>query len=477
LVPVAAWLAPVFLLRFTRTQRPLVALTSLVVVMSLTSLVALRDGFFPIVGGIGYAVFVAGLGLFSALPYAVDRLLVSRLGTVARTLVFPAAVTAVDLIGMVTSPFGAAGSIAYSQHADLPLVQLVSVTGIWGLTFLMSWLAPVLNELWERSPTGHGRVIAMAPFVAALVGALIFGGARLAFAGAAPETVRVAALAPDRALSDAAFSAPPLRPGTPAERAAVREAHFRPVLEELVERSRREAQAGAEIIAWSEAAALVLVEDLPAVVDRAAALADQEDVYLQVSLIALLTTAEGTGSGPVNENHAVLLDPDGKVVWDYLKSKPVPGDGHLPGPGVVPVVDTPHGRLATVICQDDMFPALVAQAGRADVDILLVPSSDWAAVADWHAQQAAFRAVENGVAVIRPTRQGVSLATDAYGRFVGYKGDYFLAQDQTLVTSVPTRGIDTGYAIVRDGFGYAAVLGVVALAGWAVVRRRRGRAG
>ena len=263
LVPVAAWLAPVFLLRFTRTQRPLVALTSLVVVMSLTNLVAMRDGFFPIVGGIDYAVFVAGLGLFGALPYAVDRFLVSRLGSVSRTLVFPAAVTAVDLIGMRTSPFGAAGSIAYSQHADLPLVQLVSVTGIWGLTFLMSWLAPVLNEIWERT-LGPDVRMATGLFVAALIGALIFGGARLAFVGAAPETVRVAALAPDRTLSDAAYSAPPLRPGTPAERAAVREAHFVPVLDELVERSRREAQAGAEIIAWSEAAALVLAEDLPA---------------------------------------------------------------------------------------------------------------------------------------------------------------------------------------------------------------------
>ena len=62
---------------------------------------------------------------------------------------------------------------------------------------------------------------------------------------------------------------------------------------------------------------------------------------------------------------------------------------------------------------------------------MLVPSSDWGTVADWHAQQAPFRAVENGVAVVRATRQGVSLATDAYGRLIGYKSDYFVAEDQT----------------------------------------------
>jgi len=46
LVPIAAWLAPVFLLRFTRTQRALVALPVLSVVLSGAALIGLRDGFF-----------------------------------------------------------------------------------------------------------------------------------------------------------------------------------------------------------------------------------------------------------------------------------------------------------------------------------------------------------------------------------------------------------------------------------------------
>ena len=94
-------------------------------------------------------------------------------------------------------------------------------------------------------------------------------------------------------------------------------------------------------------------------------------------MIVLLPGRDGSDGRAVNENHAILLDPQGQVVWDYLKSKPTPGDGHVPGPGLIPTVDTPYGRLATVICQDDFFPALIRQAGRADVDILLVPSSDW----------------------------------------------------------------------------------------------------
>src|SRR3712207_8758251 len=53
----------------------------------------------------------------------------------ARIMVFPAAVTTAELVATVGNPFGTAGSTAYSQYAGLPLLQLVSVTGIWGLTF------------------------------------------------------------------------------------------------------------------------------------------------------------------------------------------------------------------------------------------------------------------------------------------------------------------------------------------------------
>ena len=59
LIPLTAWLAPVFLLRFTRSQRLLVGCPVLVLAMSGALFVALRGGFFPIVDGPGYYIFVA----------------------------------------------------------------------------------------------------------------------------------------------------------------------------------------------------------------------------------------------------------------------------------------------------------------------------------------------------------------------------------------------------------------------------------
>lgn len=473
LVPLTAWLAPVFLLRFTRSHRPVVGLPVLVVAVSLALLVGVRDGFFPMEPGLGYYAFVATLGLSGALPFAVDRVLAPRLGGLPRTLVFPAAVTAMEFLSTFASAYGTAGSAAYSQYAGLPLLQLASVTGIWGLTFLVSWLAPVVVQLWERGWSGPGARTPAVLLVAALAAAMLVGGARLAFAAPAGETVRIAALAPDRTLSELTYSAPQLDPDDPAQRAAVAAEYFRPGLDELFERSQREAVAGAKIVAWSEAAVRTLEEEQPAVVARAAALAAEQGIHLQISMIVQLTNGGGPDGGPVNENHAVLLGPDGTVLWDYQKSKPTPGDGQVAGPGVIPTVDTPHGRLATIICQDDFFPGLVRQAGRAGVDILLVPSSDWPSISAWHAQQAPFRAVENGTAIVRPTRLGISLATDGQGRLLGHKADYWVAAEQTLVVNVPTQGYDTWYARIGDTVAWGSVVGLVLLAGAAWVPRRR----
>ena len=473
LIPLTAWLAPVFLMRFTRSQRFLVGLPVLILAISGALLVGGRDGFFPVGDGLGYYLFIVTLGLGGALPFAVDRLLAPRLNGIARTVVFPVAVTTTEFLGTIGNPFGTAGSAAYSQYGSLPLLQLASVTGIWGLTFLISWLAPVLNQFWERGWSGP---VVMGPavlFVGATTAVMLFGGARLAFAAPEAETVRIAALAPDRALSELAYSAPDLTSGRQIERGLARSKYFTPVLDDLFDRSEREALAGAKIITWSEAAARTLQEDQAKVVARAADLARRHEVYLQVSMIVQLPAGSEARGGPRNENHAVLLDPNGSIVWDYQKLKPTPGDGQHPAVGEVPTVDTPYGRIATIICQDDFFPGLVRQAGAAGADILLIPSSDWDSVAAWHAQQAPFRAVENGVAVVRPTRQGISMATDGQGRLLGHKADYFVADAQTLVVSVPTQGNGTWYAALGDAFAYLSVAGLLVLAGAAFRPKRR----
>jgi apolipoprotein N-acyltransferase len=97
-IPLAAWLAPVFLLRFTRTsRRALVAMPLIFAAYAFGVIIALRGS-----GSSSVGLFVFGLitfplarGLMYTLPYAADRLIGARVSSWARVIVFPLAFTTV----------------------------------------------------------------------------------------------------------------------------------------------------------------------------------------------------------------------------------------------------------------------------------------------------------------------------------------------------------------------------------------------
>ena len=461
-IPIAAWLAPALLIRFARTQRAALGLLVLTLVSVAAMTIASRDIVeWPMVLLIG-----GTFGLAYALPYMADRLLATRLGGLARTLVFPAAVTAVGLGLTFVSPYGTIAAPAYSQYGVLPLMQLVSLAGIWGLTFLIAWSGSVANAAWEHGRDARTARLSVGLFAGVLVAALLFGSARLVLAPAEGPAIRVAALAPDEELPST--SVRNVARGTDEQRAVARK-EAAAKQDDMFARTVREARAGAELVAWSETGASVLKEDEAALLDRAGALAREEGIYLQMGLIVILRSDQF----PYGENRAVLIDPSGAVVWDYFKTVHPLEDAEIfaPGPGVVPVANTALGRLATVICYDMDFPALLRQAGQAQADLLLAPASDWAPVKFGHAQWATFRAIENGVSLVRPTRQGLQIAVDHQGRVLA-SADSLTTNPSTMVVVVPTRSVWTLYPVIGDAFAYLAAMGLLVLAIAALVRRR-----
>jgi apolipoprotein N-acyltransferase len=479
-LPIAAWLAPVFLLRFTRTQRPRFGLSILALVMAVVMSGKWAIGFAPVTM-LGISGAIAALLTMSG--YVADRLLAPRVSGVARALVFPLALTTADWLGstlagplasdVLPSFFSAAAtwnSPAYTQSGNLPLMQIVSITGLWGLTFLIAWFASVVNALWEHSFDWRPVRMTVLALAGVLVAVHLFGGARLAFFPPAAKTVQVAGIVPREDLFTTITELNPqeLMPGTADQRDAAR-TRFTPIVNDLFTRSQQAADNGAKIIVWSETAAPTLEEDTAALLGRAAQLARSAHVYLQVGLIVF----NNSDHYPFLQNRAVLLDPAGAVVWDYHKARPTPGENMVvaAGPSVVPTVDTPYGRLATVICYDADFPGLVAQAGRAGVDILLLPYKDWASVSVQHAQMAVFRAVENGVSLVRPTLSGLSTAVDAQGRTLA-QVDAFTTDAPTLVANVAIQGSPTLNGLIGDAFAYLCIAALLWLTARTILRAK-----
>jgi len=472
----------VFLMRFSRTQRLTVGLPLLLVAESLGAAYGLRNRYIPAPLDAPDGQVLAGgamlWGLLFWTPFVVDRLLAARLTGLLRTLVYPLTAVVIDYL-LVLEPFHANfGSPAYTQYGDLPLMQLVSLTGAWGLTFLVSWLAPVVNEVWERSAAPRIVRYSLLPFGLVLAGTLMYGSARLTFTPTAP-VVRVAGLTPDRTLylrdpSGQEILWPDLEAiarSSDAERAQWRPRWLQ-ITDDLLARSRQEARAGAKIITWAEESAFLLSEDVPLVLEQARSVAREEGVYLQLALQPVMRSQEF----PFAENRAILIDPAGDVVWDYHKAYPIPFAETLDydgGPAIVPNTDTPYGRLAGVICYDMDFVPYMRQAGLAQVGLVLAPANDWLAVENDHTDISVYRAVENGFSMMRPDAKGISLAVDALGRELA-RGQFYSTDRLDVVAMMPVQTVPTLYSRVGDVFAWLAIAALVGIVVRGIVARHAG---
>ncbi len=457
MTPLAAWLVPVFVLHFAHGMPPVAGMLWIWLAMAIALGISMR-GVVPI-PGLAYLVLPVVAGFSMSLPFLVDRLVAPLVPGFWATLVFPAAWTAIEFLDSRWNPYGTWGSQGYTQYGVLPLMQLASVTGIWGIGFLIGWFAAVVNWAWDQQfvwgPIQNGVLI----FAGVVSAILLLGGLRIAFA---PErqTVRIAGIGWPKGIVEPEEFMRAVEPDcTQAERDKLRPAFAR-IQESFLARSRCEAQAGAKIVVWPEANLIVFKDEEAAFLERARAFVREHEVYLLMGLATLYP-----GEKHTFRNQAVLLTPAGETAYAYTKLTAVPGFEKkygVPGDQPIPFADTEYGRIASPICFDLDFDGLIRQVGRGQADLLLVPASDWKEIAHLHQPMAEFRAVENGAALFRITRWGGSGAIDPYGRRLAWMDD-FSTSDNVMVAHVPVKaGIRTLYARIGDVFGWACVAALAA---------------
>jgi apolipoprotein N-acyltransferase len=455
-IPLAAWLAPVFLIHFAHLNDPLVGIALIWLITMVAGYFALR-GVIPL-PGFAYPIFIGVLAVLWTLPYLADRLLFDRLPGFTSTLIFPLAWVVYEFVLSKTSPYGTWGSIAYTQYGNRPLTQLASVTGLAGISFLITWFGSTLNYAWDRQFQGASATSALIVYGVILGLILLAGGARLAFSRYS-KTVRTAAIGWPEGLvgMDIVMRAFTPKPLEDAEQPALHDAYL--LLQDyFLAESRREARAGAKIVLWPEINLMVLRPDEDAFMERARQMAREEHVYLLMGI-----GVHRFGEARALENKAVLLNPAGEIVFSYVKTHPVPGIEAMAstrGDGRIPTQDTEYGRLSSAVCYDMDFPPLIHQVGRARADTILVPASDNKAIVHLHHIQAVFRAVENGVSMLRAARWGMSSAVDPFGRTLATMDDS-LANQKTMVAQLPTSGVATIYSRIGDLFAWLCVAGLL----------------
>jgi apolipoprotein N-acyltransferase len=465
-VAVAAWLAAIFLLRFVRSYSPRTGLPIAWLVLTGAFLFQFR-GMVPVPLSL-YIVIAFSYGLVQTIPFAFDRLLAAGIEGFSSTLVLPCTWVATEYLVATFTPYGSWGAAAYSQYENLTLIQLVSITGLYGVSFLIAWCAAVVNWAWEKDFEWREIRRGVAWLAAATAAVLVYGGVRLGLPPSDEPTVRIASLSkidleliPSPEVGERVFNG-----AATAEDIALIRRHGDTINQDLLRRTEREARAGAKIVFWGESNGYSFKEDEQRFINHGAMVARDGSIYLGMGVA--IWNPDSTS--PL-ENKIVLITPGGDVAWSGLKAIPVPGtEAELSArdEGKIRVLETPYGRLSSVICFDMDFPGLLHEAGRLQTDIMLVPSNDWIEIDPWHTEMARFRAIEQGFNLVRQTSNGLSVATDTRGRVLS-RMDHFTTRDRVMVSQVPTRGVTTLYSKVSDLFAWLCIITLPAL----IVRRQR----
>jgi len=143
IIPYATWLSPIFFLRFMRLQKPLKGFVWVALAMAIVNMIIWWK-IIPAPPAVYFLTTGLMLQVF-ALCFLADRLLATRVKGILSTLVLPVTWCSIEYLSSSNPAKASWTSLAYTQAGDLPLMQLTSITGICGISFLITWFASLVN--------------------------------------------------------------------------------------------------------------------------------------------------------------------------------------------------------------------------------------------------------------------------------------------------------------------------------------------
>jgi len=363
--------------------------------------------------------------------------------------------------------------LGYSQTSVLPIAQLASLFGVYGVSALVASVsAGVTHVLLAPSWAAFARAASVGAVVAACWG---WGSLRLQ-AGtltAAGSPMRVAVVQGNVRQEDK---------WDPAQANAIFDRYLTMTLDA--------AQQGAGLVIWPESATPFVFEDDSARSNRIRDLTRSEGVTLLFGSVQV----DRRQTPAAYYNAAFLLRPDGGTAGVYRKVRLVPFGEYVPlarllffvrpvvegaadfspGDGVT-TLPVDGSAIATAICYEIVYPALVRESVRAGGRLLTTITNDaWfgdSSAPHQHFTQAAMRAVEQGRYLVRSANTGISGIVDPYGRVLARSA---LFEPAVLAGDVRLLGGLTVYGRIGDVFAYGcALLTISALASG--LRRRSSR--
>jgi apolipoprotein N-acyltransferase len=347
-------------------------------------------------------------------------------------LIVPAFWVAVEYIVAITSVHGTFGDISYSQMDFLPILQIASVTGIWGISFCIFLFAATVAALLSVGSLPAKAPLAIGVFVL-LACVLGFGVWRLATTPKNSPTVKVALIASDEAGN--------LHPATLEQEQLV--------YGRYAEQMKALAAQGVQVFVLPEHSGPVTNASQSEFDRLLGQMARQAGAYVTVGIDRSVPTATW--------NQERLYSPDGSFVASYNKHHLLPHwENETPGTQRT-VVSQPSGKWGMEICKDMDFPRLSRQYSQDGVGLLLVPAWDFVDDGWLHGRMAVLRGVESGFSIARSAKLGLLTATDDRGRILADRNTLSVPF-ATVIATIPVRHDATIYSRFGDWFAWLDIV-------------------
>ncbi|MEI6050717.1 MAG: nitrilase-related carbon-nitrogen hydrolase [Bacteroidota bacterium] len=450
-LPFTTWIGSIFFLRYFRMRRgfwgillafPFILLASHIYFIGLAEQV---EPGFKILIAVSYTFYVM-------IPFLIDRLLNKRIrNQILSTLIYPASLIVIQFILSYVEQLGTILHWTGSMFSFKPLIQLVSITGVWGLSFLVGWLASIINLLWEEKFDLKKVRLTVALFTGLFLLIIFWGSIRLAFFTPANGTVKVGSVIVGFQEDNFFYTYEAMAEKVKLEQKEKYRTLTYKVQDELFATSEKLIPSGIRILSWASGNAVVFAEDEAVLISRMQNFARKNQIYFFPSLLVL-----GEYKGP-DQNHILAIQPDGQIEYDHYKGRN-PNANFYQG-NLVEIINTPYGRIASPICFEMEFHRFIRQAGKKGVDIFIVPGDEPArGAANMHTELSMLRAIENGCSMLRTTLEGLTMGADYQGRVLSQLDFYKTLDNRTIITELPVKGVKTIYSRAGDWFAWLCVI-------------------
>jgi apolipoprotein N-acyltransferase len=374
--------------------------------------------------------------------------------------------------------------LAHSQYQFPPFIQIASLTGAYGISFLIVLVnSAIAANILFLIGKNRGRPTSLPLNISKKVVILIAGTAT--FSVAAVFFYGLEAIA--NPLNDESIKVTVVQ-GNIDQVKKWDKKYGEFIMQTYDELTKKASNERSALIVWPETATPSAITRDRRLYDKVKRISQSSDTYLLLGSAQHQKFRQGESKRIEYLNSAFLISPySHDKIQQYDKTRLLPFVEYLPLEGIIPwsylgiphfraytpgktlhVFESPSYQFGVTICWENIFPNLVRKVVEKGAQFIVnITNEAWFGKTSTPYQFVAmsvFRAVENRVSVVRCANTGVSCFINPNGRIIGKvkKDNKDIFVRGFLTKEIPLSKKKTFYTIYGDIFSYLCMIVTIA---------------